>query len=244
MGEGINRSYVKTIRFSDVSPEDLELTLYPLFSEEDDITASVAKSYVGADLELTVVSTDENKAIVRLIPFINRIKATYGDDIYGEDEDMTLEQSLVKVLGDRSMTVSTAESCTGGLVAAKIINVSGASDVYEQGVITYTDESKKELLGVDPETIARYTAVSEETAKEMAERIAEISGTRMGISVTGYAGPVGGTPKDPVGTVYIGISINGETTVHKFRFESSRNEVREQAALKALDLARRAAADY
>lgn len=133
-------------------------------------------------------------------------------------------------------TVATAESCTAGLVASTIASVPGASDVLRGGAVTYVDEIKNRLLGVSSETLERYTAVSSPCAREMAEGARVLFQVSAAVSVTGYAGPGGGTAEDPVGTVYFGISTAGGTETYRKVFAGSRDEVRWQAAAFALEL--------
>lgn len=147
---------------------------------------------------------------------------------------MSLEENIVKALLEHNYTITTAESCTGGLLAGRILNVSGASSVYKEGYITYSNEAKERLLGVSHETLERYSAVSEQTAKEMAEGAANAANAEVSLSTTGIAGPGGGTLEKPVGLIYIGCHINGETYVQECRFEGSREENRNAAVESAL----------
>ena len=149
---------------------------------------------------------------------------------------MNLEEKIVTELIKRNYTITTAESCTGGLLAGRILNVSGASGVYNAGHITYSNEAKERLLGVLHETLDVYGAVSEQTAKEMAEGAAKAARANVGLSTTGIAGPGGGTPEKPVGLVYVGCSINGETSVQECRFCGNRKENREAAVEAAVEL--------
>lgn len=156
----------------------------------------------------------------------------------GEFEDRAREAAhkLVVTATACGATVATAESCTAGLVASTIASVPGASDVLRGGAVTYVDEIKNRLLGVSSETLERYTAVSSPCALEMAEGARPLFQASAAVSVTGYAGPGGGTAEDPVGTVYFGISTaNGAKTYRKV-FAGSRDEVRWQAAAFALEL--------
>lgn len=149
---------------------------------------------------------------------------------------MNLEEEIVKKLSEKGYTVTTAESCTGGLLAGRILNVSGASRVYNEGYITYSNEVKHRLLGVQQETLNNYGAVSEQTAKEMAEGAAKTANAHVGLSTTGIAGPGGGTPEKPVGLVYVACCILGETTVKKCMFQGSREENRNAAVEVTLEL--------
>ena len=149
---------------------------------------------------------------------------------------MKLEEQIVKELLEKGYTVTTAESCTGGLLAGRILNVSGASAVYNEGYITYSNEAKHRLLGVSNETLELYGAVSEQTAKEMAEGVAKASNANVGLSTTGIAGPGGGTPEKPVGLVYVGCSIEGQTIVKKCLFKGDREANRNASVEEALKL--------
>lgn len=149
---------------------------------------------------------------------------------------MHLEERIIRELQKKKYTVTTAESCTGGLLAGRLLNVSGASEVYNEGHITYSNEAKMRLLGVSEETLKAYGAVSRQTAGEMAEGAAKAAGAQVGMSTTGIAGPGGGTPEKPVGLVYVGCYINGEVTVEECRFQGNREENRHAAVEAALQL--------
>ena len=146
-----------------------------------------------------------------------------------KEEIISIETIVSKMLIEKNLTISTAESCTGGLVSATLINYPGISSVFMEGCVTYSNESKINRLGVNPNTLKIHGAVSEETAREMAEGIAKNFNTNVAISTTGIAGPGGGTIDKPVGLVYIGIYINGKTIVKKFIFDGNRQEIRLKA---------------
>ena len=150
--------------------------------------------------------------------------------------EKSLEESVVELLAQKKMTVTTAESCTGGLIAGTLVNVAGASDVLNEGYVTYSNEAKERLVGVKHETLEEYGAVSEQTAREMAEGAAKAAGADAALSATGIAGPGGGTEEKPVGLVCIGCYVNGETTVKECRFEGSRMENRLHTVETALQL--------
>ncbi len=162
-----------------------------------------------------------------------------GEYIYGEGDSETLASVVVNELIKKKLTVSTAESCTGGLIGKMITEISGASLVYGFGFVTYANEAKMQLLGVKRETLDTFGAVSEETAKEMAEGARKASGSDIALSVTGIAGPTGGTDEKPVGLVYIGISDKAGTEVFRFVQHGDRERVRNKSALCALDIIRR-----
>lgn len=145
-----------------------------------------------------------------------------------------MEQKVVDILLRNHLTIVTAESCTGGLVAATLINVSGVSEVLKESYITYADETKQKILHVSGETLEQYTAVSRETAREMVIGVTEIADADVGISVTGIAGPDGGSEDFPVGLVYIGWKIKDFVTVERFVFDGDRMQVRMSAVETAL----------
>lgn len=149
------------------------------------------------------------------------------------------DERILKNVSDQlrknNLTVATAESCTGGLLAHLLTNISGSSEYFERGVITYSNKSKMELLGVPQETIKEYGAVSKQTAKAMAIGIKEQANVDIGISTTGIAGPTGGTKEKPVGLVYIGIATSRKTEVKRFLFSKDRLQNKEKTCYKALE---------
>ena len=164
-----------------------------------------------------------------------------GDNLYARDKD-SLAQVVVETLAERKMTVATAESCTGGMLSQTITAISGASDVFECGACTYANRIKHKLLGVKDETLEKYGAVSSETAAEMAQGIRDYAGADIGISVTGIAGPTGGTKEKPVGTVYVGAACADGVYVQKLvLINRTRDTVRASSVQYALDMIRRIA---
>jgi PncC family amidohydrolase len=149
----------------------------------------------------------------------------------------TLEVRAAKALIAKGYTISTAESCTGGLISHRLTNIPGSSGYFERGTVVYSNESKIEMLGVPKEVLIESGAVSEQTAKEMAEGVRKLAKTDFGLAVTGIAGPDGGTNEKPVGLVYIALASSNPTIVKKFNFRGDRMEVKEKtsdAALKML----------
>lgn len=148
----------------------------------------------------------------------------------------TLVKKTAEKLTQKKLTIATAESCTGGLIAHTLTNISGSSNYYKRGIISYSNQAKIELLDVKEETLKKHGAVSQETAYEMAEGIRKKSKVDIGISSTGIAGPTGGTKEKPVGLVYIGISTKNKTKVKKHIFKGNRLENKENTVNAALDL--------
>lgn len=150
------------------------------------------------------------------------------------EEGAGLEEQVIARLRQYGLTVTTAESCTGGLIAGRLVNVSGASEVFSRGFITYSNEAKEEELGVKHTTLEQYTAVSEQTVVEMVMGAARRGKADAAIAVTGLAGPGGGTPEQPVGLVYIGIYLKGTVHWQEYHFHGSRGEIRELTVVNSL----------
>lgn len=160
-----------------------------------------------------------------------------------EEKGLSLEKEVADLLARKNYTMTTAESCTGGMLAARMVNVPGVSGVFNAGFITYANEAKQKLVGVKQETLKTYGAVSRETAGEMAEGAAKAAGAMVAVSTTGIAGPDGGTPEKPVGLVYIGCYVDGKLAVKEYHFSGNRMEVRESTVEAALVLLKGMLAD-
>ena len=152
------------------------------------------------------------------------------------EEIISAAERLVRSLAEEQKTIATAESCTGGMIGQSLTSVPGASRVYGFGFITYANEAKERLLGVEHETLLSHGAVSPETAREMAQGARRVSGADIAVAVTGIAGPGGGTPEKPVGLVYVGISSGHGTRAVRLGLGGSRDEIRRRTVLCALDL--------
>ena len=152
---------------------------------------------------------------------------------------MKTEEEIGRLLREKGLKIALAESCTGGLIAKKITDVAGASDYFEMGLVTYSNRAKERFLGVPGGLIAQKGAVSPEVAEAMAEGVRKAAGVDLGVSVTGIAGPGGGSPEKPVGTVYIGVAFNHRVAVRKCFFGGDREAIREATCTEAIDLALR-----
>ena len=228
----------KTIKLIGRNEAEIRTSILDLIDNEDvkiEIKPFDAKTYI-----ILSADADTEEAAKDLIkPVSKEIKRRFRKYIYSTKEKITLEMSVVNLLEKNELTISTAESCTGGLLAGRLINVPGVSDVYKEGFITYTNKAKRKTLGVNKSTLKKYGAVSEQTAKEMAVGAALAADTDISISVTGIAGPDGGTNEKPVGLVYVGVCIKDIVHVEKFRFSGDRANVREQTVISALGLLRK-----
>ena len=219
---------------------DLEYRVRPLLENENPTAAIYCKTG-ECEIRITArAATDaEGKKMCRA--YAKKFYDLLGDAVY--DEDVAgLEETLVHTLKQQGLTLSTAESCTGGMIAQRITSVSGSSEVFGYGFVTYWEQAKAKLVGVDPKTIAKYNVVSAPVAAQMALGAAAVSGADIGISVTGLAGPTGGDAVRPVGTVYLGAARGGTVYVKKlFVSRPDRALVRARAAQAALELALRLA---
>ena len=151
-------------------------------------------------------------------------------------ENSSLEEKIVSLLQEKGWKIASAESCSGGMIASRLVNVSGVSDVFEEGYITYSNAAKHKLLGVSKQSLGQYGAVSSQVAGEMALGAARQARARAAIAVTGIAGPGGGTPQKPVGRVYIGCYVDGKVFVTENHFQGSRQEIRTATTQAALSL--------
>jgi nicotinamide-nucleotide amidase len=221
IGEGEMAEKIKDLINNSKNP-----TIAP-YAKQNDVT-----------LRITAKASTEDEALKLIEPLEEKVKNILGKNIYGYGET-SMEEVVSKLLIEKKLTISTAESCTGGLVAAKLINYPGISSVFIDGAITYSNEAKMKRLNVKKDTLENFGAVSKETAIEMAEGIAKTSNTDIGLSTTGIAGPSGGSDEKPVGLVYVGLYIKGKTFVKKLNLSGKRNVVRSRAAVSALDFLRR-----
>ncbi|MCQ2969302.1 MAG: competence/damage-inducible protein A [Clostridium sp.] len=192
---------------------------------------------VDVSLRITAKGKSEEECLNLIKPIEMEVRKTLKQKVYAEGE-VTLEHKVAEMLSKSNLTISTAESCTGGMIADKLISYPGISNVFIEGAVTYSNEAKIRRLGVKKETLDLYGAVSKETAREMAEGICKESGSDISIVTTGIAGPGGATKEKPVGLVYIGLCFKGETIVEKFTFQGERDKVRERATMNALNLLR------
>ena len=191
-------------------------------------------------LRVTAKATSEEEAKKFVAPVTEELYRRFGHKIFTTKEDETLEDVVVNMLSKHHYTIAAAESCTAGMFTARLVNVAGASDVLNESFITYANEAKMKYLGVKEETLNTVGAVSEETAKQMAEGVAKRAGSNVGVGITGLAGPGGETPEKKAGLVYISVSVNGKTKVSKYQFNGNRQKVRQMAVCRALMMVRHA----
>lgn len=190
-------------------------------------------------IRVTASGANESEAKKLVKPVVKELKDRFGLDVYTTDEEETLESCVVKLLAKHELTMVTAESCTGGMIAATVVNVPGASNVLKESFVTYSNKAKKKYLDVSKSTLKKYTEYSDKCAKEMAKGAALLHDSDVSIAVTGLAGPGGGTDEKPVGLVYIGCYVKDKVTVKEFRFHGDRSMIRNLSVVNGLDLLRR-----
>lgn len=220
----IDEIYIKDLITYGIAESHLDDQIKEFFTEK-----GIAYEFLVKDFGIMIrlQGKASNKNIVEKI--VEKIYNKVGDNIFGENSER-LESLIINRLREEKKTISVAESCSGGLLASTLIDVAGASEVFIEGVVTYSNEAKMARLGVNKETLEKYGAVSEETAREMVLGLK----TDVGISVTGIAGPSGGTKEKPVGLVYMGIRVGNEIFVEKKIFSGPRKKIRERAVLHSL----------
>ncbi|MEL7649597.1 MAG: competence/damage-inducible protein A [Sedimentibacter sp.] len=189
---------------------------------------------------ITAKAETKEKCIELIEPVKAELINRFGKENAYVTESGKVEDKTAELLLENNLTIATAESCTGGMVASRLISYPGISKVFMEGFITYSNDAKMNTLNVKRETLEKYGAVSEETAKEMAYGAARAAGTDIGVSTTGVAGPDGGTEEKPVGLVYICVYYNGKFNAQKIMATGSREIIRDRASTSALDLVRSA----
>lgn len=216
--------YIKDLITFGIAESLLDEAVREFFTEDGIYYEFLVKNY-GILIRLQSKMSNKNKVEKIVKKIYNKI----GDFVFGEDEDR-LEKKVVELTKHLKLNISTAESCTGGMIASKLIDISGISDVFNEGIVTYSNESKMRRLGVKKETLEKFGAVSEETAREMLNGLK----TDIGIATTGIAGPGGGSLEKPVGLVYIGIKVKEKIYIEKRVFKGDRNKIRERTTAQAL----------
>lgn len=234
--DGIIKS--KTLKVNGLGESQMEEMVQDIIEEQSNPTIAPYAKEGEVTLRITAKGATSTEALNLIEPVENKVRERLGTYIYGEDES-TIEDSVIKLLSENNLTISIAESCTGGLFSARLVNCPGASSVFMEGLVTYSNESKVKRLNVSEDTINKYGAVSEETAKEMAEGVAKLANTNIGLSVTGIAGPEGGTDEKPVGLVYLGLYIDGKVKSKRLMLWGDRQKVRNLTTLFGLGWLRR-----
>jgi len=232
----------RTVRTTGVSESALAERVGPIEPDIAPLTLAYLPSVQGVDLRVTAWGLELKDAEARIADVVRRLKAAVGEHGYGE-EDADLAAVLLEALRTGRHRLAVAESCTGGMVGERITNIPGASDTFIGGVVAYADVIKTAALKVPLETLEAYGAVSEEAVRAMAEGAQRLFSADCTIAVTGIAGPGGGTPEKPVGTVWLAARVHTATRVLQRVLPGDRDEVRRRAAQAGLDLLRRLLAE-
>ncbi len=224
----------EVLRIIGVGESQVENDILDVINAQTNPTiATYAKGY-ECTLRITAKAKTVEEARELIKPMSNEMHRRFGENLYATGET-SIEEVVSKMLVDKNLKIAVAESCTGGMVCASLINYPGISSVFMEGCVTYSNEAKMKSLGVKKETLDVYGAVSSECAEEMASGIAARYNTNIGIATTGIAGPEGGTDEKPVGLVYFGIYINGKVISKKYIFNGNRQGIRERATRTILN---------
>jgi nicotinamide-nucleotide amidase len=229
----------KTLWFAGIGESALAEQVQDFLDATDPTVAPLA-GQGKVRLRITTRAATQEEAEEKIAPVEKKILSRLGDYYFGEDDE-TLEGAVGRRLKERGETLALAESCTGGLLAKRLTDIAGSSAYFKEGLVTYSNESKERLLGVPHELLLEYGAVSEPVARKMAEGARKITGAEYGLSVTGIAGPDGGTEEKPVGLVFVGLSDAEGTFAERVDLSAwakSRGAIRERSANRAFDLLR------
>jgi nicotinamide-nucleotide amidase len=236
------RLYRRVLRIAGRPESLVEEVTQPIYSawtqESPPLVTTILAAPGQVELHVSTAARDERVARQRLSAAVDELTAALAGDVFSAD-GRSLEEVVGDLLRDRGLSIALAESCTGGLATSRLTDVPGSSHYVTQAVVAYSNESKIATLGIQPELIARYGAVSEPVAMAMAEGVKKMANASVGVGITGVAGPGGGTAGKPAGTVAIAVAFADETTARTFRFPGSRDMVKSQAAQGALDMVRR-----
>ncbi|MBM3740448.1 MAG: competence/damage-inducible protein A [Acidobacteria bacterium] len=233
-------AFIATVwyRIAGMGESDLDQLIAPVYTRYTNPVTTVLAKPGDVEVHLRARCATQAEADALLAEVAPQVRELLGDRVYSDD-GAELEEALGRLLIARGATLAAAESCTGGMLGGRITNVPGSSAYFRGGFLTYTDQMKTALLGVPEELIREHTAVSEPVAKAMAQGARERTGADYALSVTGYAGPDGGTERDPAGTVYIGLASAGGVEARRISFIPDRYRVRSVACITAMDWLRK-----
>ncbi|MCR5800965.1 MAG: competence/damage-inducible protein A [Lachnospiraceae bacterium] len=233
----------RTIKLCGVGESSAEEAILDLIDNQTNPTIATYAKIREVHIRVTARAKNIKEAKTILQPTVREIKKRFKDNIFATEEEVTLEASVIDLLKKKNFSLSIAESCTGGLLSARLINVPGASEVYKSGFVVYSNKAKRKLLGLKKKAIDKYGAVSAQTAEEMTKGLAMETKSDVCVSITGIAGPGGGSAEKPVGLVYIACNVKGKITVRQYMFKGTRAKIRESSAAEALILIRECVAN-
>ena len=234
-----SRQFFRHLKVAMEAESSVDFRVSPIYTSYPEIQTTILSSPGNIDLYFYWRGeADEKVAEEQLKELTERVSAELGDSVFANREE-ELEEVVGRMLSSKGLTLTTAESCTGGMIGKMLTDVSGSSSFYLGGVVSYSDDLKIELLGVSEETLKRFGSVSEEVTSQMATDVRKRAGADLGLSVTGIAGPAGGTSDKPVGLIFVGLSNADQTRVTKSQFVGPRATVRLRTSRFALDRVRR-----
>lgn len=236
--------YSQTVKICGIGESKAETMVADLIEQQTNPTIATYAKTGEVHLRVTARAEDEKAAKKLVKPMVKELKGRFGNNIYTTDSEVTLEKSVVDLLQANGLTACTVESCTGGMLAARLINVPGVSEVFKSGYITYSNKSKRSLLGIKKNILLKHGAVSDKIAREMAKGAAMLAKTDVSVSTTGIAGPDGGSEEKPVGLVYIACNVRGTIEVRECHFSGNRTKIRESTVSAALSLMRECILKY
>lgn len=236
--------YSQTVKICGVGESKAESMVEDLVEAQKNPTIATYAKIGEVHLRVTATAADEKEAKKLVKPVVKELKGRFGNHVYTTDNEVTLEKAVVDLLTANKLTACTVESCTGGMLSARLINVPGVSEVFKSGYVTYSNKSKRRLLGIKKNILMKHGAVSEQIAREMAKSAASLAKTDVSVSTTGIAGPDGGTEEKPVGLVYIACNVCGRVTVRECHFHGGREKIRESTVAVALSLMRECILQY
>jgi nicotinamide-nucleotide amidase len=232
------KQHTRIIKVFGPGESQVEDLLGEILDKQQDYGVALLAQEGELTIKLSVDNADGQKAEQRLDELCSRITAALGDTVIGSDE-ASLPQVVASLLSQKQLSLAAVESCTGGLLSKMITDLPGSSKYFWGSVVSYSNQAKQSLVGVKETTLQEYGAVSRETAAEMALGIKQLSGVDIAVSITGIAGPDGGSEEKPVGLVYIGLAYKDKVNVKEMRFVGDRIGIRTLAAKSALDMVRR-----
>lgn len=244
LGKNKQVFYSRMVKICGRSESEIAEILDDLIKMDGVVTVAPYAKTCEVHVRVTAKAEDEQAAKKLVKPIVNEIKKRLGDYVYTTHEERTLEDTVVDLLVANDLTITTVESCTGGLIAGRLINVPGVSEVYKSGEITYSNKAKRRILGVKKSTLQKYGAVSSQTVKEMCLGACFFNRADVAVAVSGIAGPDGGTEEKPVGLVYIGVNVCGQVTTAEYHLKGDREKVRNTAVAESLILLRKCILEY
>lgn len=236
--------YSQVVKICGVGESKAESMVEDLINEQSNPTIATYAKTGEVHLRVTARSENEKEAKKMVKPIVKELKGRFGNHIYTTQEDVTLEKAVVDLLVANHLTITTVESCTGGMLAARLINVPGVSEIFKTGYITYSNKSKRRVLGIKKPLLEKHGAVSPEVAKDMAKRSALFAKADVSVGITGIAGPDGGSEEKPVGLVYIACNVCGRIDVKECHFSGNRMKIRENSVSAALSMLRESILAY